>query len=338
MGWMTRALGSAIVAASAPACVLSNPVFGDHESESGSASEGSASAGATTTTGGGATSAGASGSTGGDGETGSTAAGSTTLSFGTSTTTSTSTSGEGSTTSGGMAEPVVCDPAEQVVVPLMSPTENTYVVTSSGVNCPWTDSNFVVLNNSAPCETLNFGSPDVKYTLIGTSGGSRGEFLARFPVYDAMMQYPTYAISFAEVEIVPWWSSDRTDVVFHVDVVDADDRWVVGNKAAQTATVGDSTWVFRWIENDNALHTWKSGNGPAAGATPGGTIEVPFLMAGDHPWHKSSPIPGTLFDPWLASPEAGQGIVISTDDAPILIKNKDAGYPPRLYLTLCPLP
>ena len=231
--------------------------------------------------------------------------------------------------------PALSCPDEVSVDVELVPTENTYVVTSAGALCSWTDSNFTLVNQDQPCDILNFGAEVAKYTVIGRSGDSRGEYLVRFGVHQALQDYPGMGIAGAHLTIVPWWSNTRSDVLFRVGVVDYADVWVPGDKAAMPAVEGDSSWLSRTIEG--VALPWSSGYGPAAGSQEAATISLDQLIGGEHPVATSTPIPPSLLAPWVSDAGDEQGFVIHTEIEPILVKNKDTQYTPVLHLRLCPL-
>lgn len=346
MGWQSStAVGSLALVA----CTIGNPSFqesdGASASESGSTSDSGASF--SSTSGSASASAGSTGgsaSDSGDTSTGGETTGLTTgLTTGVTSLVTTSTSGETTgdpttgdmTTTGGMDE-VFCEKGEQLEITIDSPVTNTYVVSSGGEACQWKDSDNNTLNGVEPCDELNFGAFEVRYTLVGEDDDARSEMLLFFDVHSEMEKHVGYAISHAELEIVPWWGSNRSGVSFQVGVVAYEDTWFQGNKAAQLANYGDSSWKFRKIDGQLGTLPWSSGTGPAAGSTLAAVVNVGELAGGDHPWHLSSPIAGSLLAPWVAGASKEAGLVVSTSIAPILIKNKDAGYPPKLHLTLCP--
>ena len=327
-----------VLAASLLGCVLGNPGFDESESSDASA----ASAGAT------GVSAGSSATVTSDGSesSGISASGTTTTTTTTTTGTSegsgaattgaatTAASGESDGTSTGEMPALTCPDEDSVDVDLV-PTENTYVVTSAGALCTWTDSNFTPVNQDQPCDILNFGGEMSKYTVIGRSGDSRGEYLVRFGVHQALLDYPGMGIAGAHLAIVPWWSNTRSDVVFQVGVVDYGDAWAPGDKVAMPALEGDSSWTSRKIEGVGL--PWSSGDGPAAGSLDAATISLDQLVGGEHPVATSTPIPPSLLAPWVSDAGDEQGFVIYTEIEPILVKNKDTTYKPLLHLRLCPL-
>ncbi len=329
-------------------CILSNPGFDESASSgasdagtetgvssgasAGPTSEGSASSGVSDASTSEPTSAGSQSGT---------STGSTSASTGEGTTEATTTGGgttgastgesEGSTSTG---DPLSCA-KDQAVDIVLKPTENTYVVTSAGDLCPWTDSNLKLVNPAFPCEELNFGSAAVKYTLIGQEGAARGEYLVRFGVHQAMLDHPWMGIAKAELAIVPWWSMNRKDVTISVGVVDYDDAWLQGDKPALPAEDGDSNWTSRMI--DGVGQPWSSGDGPSAGSLDAASIGLAELIGGEHPLVTSSPIDPALLQPWVDDAADEQGFVLYTSIDPILVKNKDTQYAPILRLQLCPL-
>ncbi|MCA9660798.1 MAG: hypothetical protein KC486_20820 [Myxococcales bacterium] len=342
MGWRRSiAFGSLALVA----CTIGNPSFQESDgataSESGSASDSDASHSSTSGSASASTGA-ASGSASDSGDT-STGGESTGPTTGVTSLVTTSTTGDttgdattgDTTTTGGMND-VLCDIEAQLEITIDTPIANAYVVTSGGEACQWKDSDNNTLNGVQPCDDLNFGAFEVRYTLVGEDDDARSEMLLFFDVHTEMQDYMDYAISSARLELVPWWGSDRSGVNFSVGVVAYEDTWFQGDKAAQLADYGDSSWKFRKIDAQLGTLPWSSGVGPAAGSTLAAVIDVGELAGGDHPWHFSSPIAGSLLAPWVADSEKEAGLVVSTTIGPILIKNKDANYPPRLHLTLCP--
>ncbi|MDC0668495.1 hypothetical protein [Nannocystis radixulma] len=241
---------------------------------------------------------------------------------------------ESTTTADG---PLTC-PGEEVQLGPLAPVRDAFFITSAGDHCPWQDSDLMVMNSGLPCAQQNYGQ--TIYATVGATAEGRSEYVVEFGVAAAMQAHPDMAIASATLAIVPWWASDRQDIVFAVGVVASDDVWVEGNKNAAMAAVGDSSWEYRWIDGPEAKYTWSSGQGPASGSTPAATIELGPLIADSHEYRASTPIAGALLASWLADPGTEQGLVLSTAAAPVLVKSMQADpvYVPLLSLTLCPAP
>jgi len=320
-------------------CVLGNPGFDESESSDASAvtmgtTEPSGGASATVSSDG----SGSSGVSvsGGTEPTATTATSTTEASESGSTgaaTTETSSGESDGTTSGGM--PDLSCPKDDIIEVKLVPIENTIVVTSAGELCAWTDSNFKPVNPDKPCDILNFGGATATQTVIGRSGDSRGEYLVRFGVHQALLDHPGMGIAAAELAIVPWWSNTRDDILFQVGVVDYGDVWVRGDKEAMPAGEGDSSWTSRKIEGIGL--PWSSGDGPAAGSLEAATISLAELVGGEHPLVTSTPIPPSLLAPWVSDADDEQGFVIHGEIEPILVKGMNTPYAPLLLLQLCPI-
>lgn len=329
-------------------CLLHNPAYGDGDGATGSASESGAATGASTgdappTTGaastdGSAGSASASGT--GDPTTGAATATTGEVSSGTGSTGQVDT---GSST--GAPPPLVSCPGQEVVLTLAKeggfPTRDTFVVTTADANCQWKNSDGNVLNPSYPCAQQNYGAPGAKYTVIGQENGGHAEYLVLFGLVAAIeaagYDPEEFLVASAKLRIVTWWSMDRGPLSFRVGVIADADDWVEGTKGPDLAAAGDSSWEYRWIEGQNVKHGWSNPKGPAAASTQVTTVEVPALTANSHDYVESGEIAGAYLQPWVDDPAAERGFVITTDDAPILVKSKDTGYDPELVLTLCPL-
>jgi len=340
---MRRLVGISLVTLTG--CLLQNPAYGDHDGATGGAS---ASTGAST----GGPATGATTSTSSDGSVGSDSASGTAAptSGSPGSTTGEVTAGTGSTgqadtgSSTGAPAPVTC-PGQEIKFTLTAPARDTFVVTTPDATCQWKNSDGAVLNQSYPCAKQNYGGYGARYTVIGQQGGGHAEYLVAFGLFDALedmgIDQTSVAVASAKLRIVAWWSADRGPVSFRVGAIADSDAWVEGTKEPDLAGDGDSSWEYRWIEDQNAMHTWTDPAGPAAGSAQVATVEVPALTAAEfsnHPYYESGDIAGSYLQPWITDAAAERGFVITTDDAPILVKSIDTGFEPQLVLILCPLP
>ncbi len=341
---MRRLVGISLVTLTG--CLLQNPAYGDHDGATGGTSTGGTSTGGPGST---TRPTGSDGSDGSDGASGTAAP----TSGPAATTTGEVTAGTGSTgqadsgsSTGDQPPPVSC-PGQEIVATITKdggfPARDMFVVTTPDPSCQWMNSDHQVLNVAYPCAKQNYGGSGARYTVIGRLNGGHAEYLVAFGIADALgkqgIDPATVAVASARLRIVAWWDMDRGPLSFRVGAIAADDAWVEGNGNPDLAKDGESSWEYRWIENQNAMHAWSDPMGPAAGSAQVATVEVPALTAAefaDHPYYESSEIAGAVVQPWL-DPDAERGFVITTDDAPVLVKSKGTNFDPELVLTLCPL-
>ncbi len=220
-----------------------------------------------------------------------------------------------------------------VEVLMLEPSANTYVVKGDSLSCQWRYSNTDLVNPEDPCQVLNFGSKNAKYTLIGVRNDERGEYLVAFGLAQVMLQHPDQIISSARLNLVLWSPDNRQNVTIDIGQVSMLDLWEPGVQKAEPATVGANWLAPKKIGMEQV---WSGGMGPSSGAEWVAKIEVPELPADSDEFRTSSLIPAAVLNSWIADTKSDRGFVVYTEEEPLLVQNMHTEYRPKLELRLCP--